>query len=301
MKKLIRLAVAFAALAFTACQEKEEASKPMEMSVEPFTDVHVAGNFKVEFVKANTQKNIRVSATHYVKIYSSHEQRDHITINSIDGILRISSDNHIQLADSVVVKITSANINEVRLKRNQQSIFNGLFNQSELKIVAEEKSQLSLFNLKVDHLVCKAEDNSSIILATFQNHINGVQSYEIERGVALNDSTLIVDDAFMLVGDSVGADQNGEFWIVYGDVTHSSFKMQQCDFMTQGRTRIDASKALSEVVNINLEGSSQASVYATKSINGNGEGTSVLYYNDLESLNTADFSTLGDAQLTAWN
>lgn len=286
-------------LGIYSCQNDENI-QPMEMDVNSFSDVSINGNLKVNFVSTSNSNSAGRSLvnndTYKVTINATEKDRNNIQVESEGGVLRITANEEIELADSISIQIISGAIHEIRLENDQHAIFDGYFDQEELIVVTEAKSHLSLLNTRVDYLTCRTEGESTFELSTYTDIWEGDLSYTLSRGELINDSTLLLDGNHLLTSDSVRMDENKENWIVFGGEVFVEFTSQQLDFVTQGETRIDAAFARANTIDINLEGSSEASVYAIEAVNGKGEGESILYYRDMEGLDLSGFTLTGGAQ-----
>ena len=269
-----------------------------ELEVESFENVSVNGQVKVIFNNQSTNLKfgqIANSNDFRVNVTAPGDLKDHVQINSQGGLLTITADEDVDISDSVEVEIWSAELDEIRLENDQVAEFFGNFNQEELTVVTEARSKLSLFGVQVDKLYCKTEGQSEFVLTTSAEIFEGTQSYEEPRGIQIDEFTLLVDSSFVVVGDSIKLED--EMWIVYGDEIFETFEMAYCDFKTEGETFIDAQDAIAQRVNINLEGQSEAMVWATKMITGKGEGSSILYFRNVEGVDLGGFITEGSADI----
>ena len=269
-----------------------------ELEVESFENVSVNGQVKVIFNNQSTNLKfgqIANSNDFRVNVTAPGDLKDHVQINSQGGLLTITADEDVDISDSVEVEIWSAELDEIRLENDQVAEFFGNFNQEELTVVTEARSKLSLFGVQVDKLYCKTEGQSEFVLTTSAEIFEGTQSYEEPRGIQIDEFTLLVDSSFVVVGDSIKLED--EMWIVYGDEIFETFEMAYCDFKTEGETFIDAQDAIAQRVNINLEGQSEAMVWATKMITGKGEGSSILYFRNVEGVDLGGFITEGSAEI----
>ena len=269
-----------------------------ELEVESFENVSVNGQVKVIFNNQSTNLKfgqIANSNDFRVNVNAAGDLKDHVQINSQGGLLTITADEDVDISDSVEVEIWSAELDEIRLENDQVAEFFGNFNQEELTVVTEARSKLSLFGVQVDKLYCKTEGQSEFVLTTSAEIFEGTQSYEEPRGIQIDEFTLLVDSSFVVVGDSIKLED--EMWIVYGDEIFETFEMAYCDFKTEGETFIDAQDATAQSVNINLEGQSEAMVWATKMITGKGEGSSILYFRNVEGVDLGGFITEGSAEI----
>lgn len=279
---------------------KEDVISPngTELEVEAFENVSVNGQVKVIFNNQSTNLKfgqIANSNDFRVNVNAAGDLKDHVQINSQGGLLTITADEDVDISDSVEVEIWSAELDEIRLENDQVAEFFGNFNQEELTVVTEARSKLSLFGVQVDKLYCKTEGQSEFVLTTSAEIFEGTQSYEEPRGIQIDEFTLLVDSSFVVVGDSIKLED--EMWIVYGDEIFETFEMAYCDFKTEGETFIDAQDATAQSVNINLEGQSEAMVWATKMITGKGEGSSILYFRNVEGVDLGGFITEGSAEI----
>lgn len=269
-----------------------------ESEVDAFKNVSVKGQVKVIFTNPSTNlKSAQTSnATDYkVRVNAPGELRNRIHVSSQGGLLSITADEDVDLSDSVEVEIWSGELDEIRLEKDQVAEFIGNFNQEELTVVTEARSKLSLLGVQVDRLYCKTEGQSVFILTTSAEDFEGNQSYEETRGVQIDEFALLVDGSFVVVGDSVKLEN--EMWTVYGQEVHETFEMAFCDFKTEGETFIDAGEAVARNVNINLEGQSEAMVWATEAITGKGEGSSILYFRNVDGVDLTGFTVEGSAEI----
>lgn len=265
----------------------------MEFEVSEFTKVSVGGQIQVYF--DNESSVLNGETTFYVKIDSDSEQRTAINVTSEGGTLTITADeNEIVLTDGVKIYLSSLDLTEIRLESDQVAEFYGMFNQDELSVVTEANSKLYLYDTQVKNLTCRTEGESEFVLTTYSENLDGDQTYEEARGVQISETSLLVDNSFIVTGESVVL-ENGT-WTVTSEVS-SQYQMTHCDFITQGNTNIDAQGAACKNVNIKLEGSSEAKVWAFENITGKGEGESRLFYTIVEGLNINGFATSGNAQI----
>lgn len=293
------LLLAFGLTFLIGCNDEEAmAPNETELKVDAFNEVSVNGEVKVLFnnQSANLKSAKSTQANDYrVNVSSPSGLGTHVKVSSQGGLLTITADGEIDLSDSVEVEIWSAELDEIRLEKDQVAVFAGSFHQEELTVVTEARSHLTLLGVEVDRLYCKTEGESEFVVTTSEKVYDGNQSYTSTRGILIDEFTLLVDGSYVLVGDSVKL-ENG-IWVVYGQEILETFEMAYCEFKTEGETMIDAHDAVARQVNINLEGQSEAMVWATESITGKGEGSSKLYYRVSEGVDLMGFTTSGSAEI----
>lgn len=310
MKRILNLALVVMTLVFASC-EKDDINEegrndlPMEFSVDSYSDVSVDGEMEVVFnqgesnrassPRSATKQSTTNQGEFTVKIYATPEQREKIQITSENGILYITSEDGIHIEDGVVIELFAQDLEEIRLESNQVADFIGITEQ-ELVVVTEANSKLRLLDIRVDHLIAKTEDESELTVTTFSEDFDEDQIFDEERGVLIDDNTLLVDNTYIYRGDNISLDE-GE-WTIGGGNIFSNFRILTTDYRTEGETQIDASYAVSEAVDINLEGQSQAAVWAVDKITGKGEGSAHLYYRPIGDLDLTGFATEGEAQVS---
>lgn len=298
MKKILPVALLYIAAVFSSCEKDDDANSPTDFTVDNYSNVRVNGQVQVVF---NKQESVLkstdgvISGDFTVKIKSTENQRQSIHVSSENGVLTINADGDIELSDGVVIELSTAELEEVRLEKDQEAVFVGISNQDQLNVVTEARSKLSLLDVAVNHLYCKTEGESEVIVTTLAEELIGVQSYPESRGVLINDTILLVDDSYFIVADNVKLEN--AVWTVSSDVVYSQFQMTSCEYKTEGKTFVDASEALVRNVWINLEGESEATVWATESITGKGEGESTLNYKAFEGIDLSGFQIQGNAQI----
>jgi hypothetical protein len=298
MKKILSLtAIAIILLLSSSCSKDDDAKLPMEFTVPDYSGVSVDGEVKVLFDRQSS--SLKSGSTYNndeftIKIKSNAGQRNSINVNSEGGVLIITAEDDIVLSDSVTIELLTSELDEIRLESDQEAIFEGI-DQEVLTVVTEARSRLYLWDIMVDNLTCRTEGESEFILTTLSESYTDNQSFEESRGVMVDENTLLVDDSYFVVGDSIKLEN--DMWIVYGDNVSSLFHIINCDFVTEGETYIDAGDAATLNVNINLEGESEATVWALESISGKGEGNSQLFYVNVNGLDISGFITEGNAQI----
>lgn len=296
---LFVLVVLMAAVLFNSCQEDIVTDQqPDEFSVDAFQNVSVDGRMKVVFNNQSTNLKSAVTSGqsgNKVSITARGDLRNSVKVRSEGGTLTVSADDDVDLSDSVQVEIWTGDLDEIRLEADQEAIFIGNINQEELRVVTEARSKLTLLGVEVDRLLCKTEGESEFVIATNAEGYDGTRSYDESRGALVDDFTLLVDSTFIVTGDSIKlADEK---WVVYGRTVAENFRMTYCEFKTEGHTLIDAQNAPAKDIIINLEGSSEALIWATETLTGKGEGSSVLYFRATDGLDLSNFITEGNAQV----
>ncbi len=297
MKRLLNKRILIASIAcsslfiFSCNDDDKEEGLFREIPVSEFSNVSVSGDLKAEFKQLGSGDE----EDYRVRIFATPEQREQIQVMSDGGVLTIEADDDIGLSDSIVVEVYAGELTEIRLESDQEAVFEGDFEQESLEVVTEGHCKLNLLGLKVDNLVCSIEGESELILTTYSETLNGDQAYAGSGVTLLNESTIQVGDSLVVSGDSVKL--AGSAWIVYGDEVVSAFLMSSCQLVTEGNTTVDAAGAPAIDVEINLEGTSEAMVFAVQSISGQGEGESILYHTPVLGLDILEFSVLENAQI----
>lgn len=307
MKRIITLALIASILVFASC-EKEDLNGgndlPMEFAVESYSNVSVDGDLEVVFNQGDLSRSASTSSVKQsssnagnfsVKIYATPEQREKIKITSENGVLYINSGDGIQLSDGVIVELFAQDLVEIRLESNQIADFIGI-KEHDLTVVTEANSKLRLLDIQVDHLIAKTEGESELTVTTFSEDFNTSQTFDEERGLLIDDQTLLVDNLYIYRGSDISLTDG--VWSVGGEDIFSNFRILTLDFKTEGETTIDASYAVSQTVDIKLEGQSTAAVWALDRITGKGEGSSHLYFRPVGGLNLSGFTTQGEAQVS---
>lgn len=309
MKGILNLTIVVMTLVFASCEkddisDEEKSDLPMEFTVNSYSDVSIDGDMEVHFsqeafhtsssIKVTSKQSLSEQGEFTVKIYATPEQREKIQITSENGILYISSEDGIRLEDGVIIELFAQDLEEIRLVSNQIADFIGI-TERDLVVVTEANSKLRLQDIRVDHLIAKTEAESELTITTFSEDFTEDQIFDEERGVLVDENTLLIDNTYIYSGDNISLDE-GE-WTVEGENLFSNFRILSTDYRTEGETQIDASYAVSEAVNINLEGQSQASFWALNRITGKGEGSSHLYYRPVGGLDLTGFTTEGEAQV----
>jgi hypothetical protein len=289
-------------LVLSSCKKDDDSAIPpplqTEFTVDPYTNFSLAGDVSVKFKNVD-QTQLKAGSEFLVKIYGTEEQRNAITVVSSNGTLRITADDWIVLGDSVRIELSTPDLVEIRLESNQQAVFWGI-EQDDLTVVTEANSQLSLLESKIGNLTSVQEGESILNLTNFSDILGIDTVYPQNQGVLLNDTTLLVDNTYLITGDSITLSEVEPFsWTVYGDAVRERFMITYCDFKTEGSTTIHAVEAPTWEVNIKLEASSHAEVWAVDRITGKGEGSSVLYYRGDPDI--SGFITEGGAQIIPLN
>lgn len=184
---------------------------------------------------------------------------------------------------------------EIRLQRDQHAVFEGYFDQENLSVVTEANSILELYDIRVDYLDVTTEGESQVYIDNYHEILEDETVFENERVVEIGDNLLLIDDTYWVYGNSIEFDEENEEWTVFGDDIHSVFRMLSMDFKTEGNSYIDAANAPADYVSINLEGDSEAAIWATEVIEGKGEGSSTLHYADVPGLDMTGFRLEGSA------
>lgn len=303
----------------TSCDltEDNQADFPSELTVATFSDVAVRGQVKVTFLEENAANSDlnnpgsnsasfrTVSTTRSlandvkIKINANSDLRSAVKVYSEGGTLIIDADDRILLSDGVTIEVYNDQITEIRLERDEIAEIYGHFDQEFLSIVTEANSKLSLFGFRVDHLTCKTEGESQVVLDSSTDELKNELSIAESRGVLINSKILLVDGSIFYQGDSVVLKDG--FWVISGTKITSYFESEYIDFVTEGKTTIDAIKAPARLIDIKLEGESQASVWATRGLSGKAEGSSKLYYANVPGLNLSNFRIEGGAVLIPVN
>jgi hypothetical protein len=297
MQNVFKIALVAMIIIIASCRE-ERTDLPSEFTVDNYSRVSVDGEFEVVFHQQNSNnssgKQSSVSSDNFrVKIHATAEQRRRIDIITEDGTLYIRS-NDIRMADGVVVELYYDDLAEIRLEGNHVAIFAGIA-AHELVVVTAGSSSLQLLNIRVDHLVARTAGNSELTVTTWSENFASRQVFAEDQGVLIGDNLLLVDDTYIYRGNISLAD--GE-WTVEGSDIVSWYRIISTEYNTVGTTMIDAGYAVSETVHINLEGTSEAIVWALDRITGNGTGNSHLYYRPVSGLDLSGFNTQGAAQVS---
>lgn len=296
MKTVNALIIIAAIFLGTACEKDDDnGSLPNDFMVNPYSNVVVDGEVNVLF---NTGGNsLKSSANEFrVVINASDEQRKSISVSSEDGVLTITAGSDIILSDDVSIELTSEEIDEIKLESDQKAVFEGVFDQDQLTVKTEASSELSLFGVRINNIYSKQEGESIFNLSGWEEQIEGEPTYAEERGELICNTSLRVDDSLIVVGDSVVLSDSVPIeWKVYGDEVTEYFLITYCDFKTEGNTTIHAEEAPISEININLEGTSEAKVFAIDKLTGKGEGSSMLYY--LGTPDISGFTVEGGAQI----
>ncbi|MEN8194162.1 MAG: DUF2807 domain-containing protein [Bacteroidota bacterium] len=296
---ILSIVFGFVLLGIGCDSTETEELLPRDFTVDAYSKVSVDGQVQVIFNKGNQLAKTTDSGFRVV-IKSSDEQLKSITVKSENGELSISAGNNIVLEDDVIIELTTSELDEIKLESDQKAVFVGTFDQEELSVVTEASSELSLLGVKINRLYSVQQGESSFNLSTWSEMIDGEPSYAEDRGILLNDTTLLVDNSIIVVGDSIKlGDTEPIEWIVYGEDVREYFQIDYCDFKTEGNTTINADTAPIKEINIKLEGTSQARIWAIDKITGKGEGSSILYY--LGDPDYSGFVTQGGAQIISIN
>lgn len=304
----------------TSCDlaEDNDADLPSELMVASFSDVEVRGQVKVSFLDENAANsdlnNPGFNSASFrtvntagslasddvkIKINANNDLRSSVKVYTEGGTLIIDADDRITLSDGVTIEVYNDQITEIRLERDEIAEIYGFFDQEFLSIVTEANSKLALFGFRVDHLTCKTEGESQVVLDSSTDELKNEISIAESRGVLINSNILLVDGLIFYRGESIV--RKDGFWVISGTKITSYFESESIDFVTEGKTTIDAIKAPARLINIKLEGESQASVWATQALNGKAEGSSKLYYANVPGLNLTNFKIEGGAVLIPVN
>ncbi|PHN03718.1 GIN domain-containing protein [Flavilitoribacter nigricans] len=274
----------------SGCDNADDFMLPMEFAVEPYSKIKIDGQVKIFFNKETGPDE------YYVEITSTEEQRKDITIVNEDGVLTITVGEDVVFEDEVTINLNALEIDEIRLQSNQKAELIGFFDQENLRVVTEGFSELKLACLRVDNLVSVQEAESTFHLENWFEVIEEALIIPEENAVMVNDTTLLVDDSSLIIGESIALEGTGPLnWTVYGDFIKRYYFISQADFKTEGKTYLNALFAPVVDLNIKLEGTSEAMVWAIDRLSGKGEGESLLWYRGDPDL--SEFRTQGAAQV----
>ncbi|MFO7613462.1 MAG: DUF2807 domain-containing protein [Bacteroidales bacterium] len=274
---LATIALLIIILFATSCKKSDDTTPDSQYTVDPYSNVNVDGQVKI-LLNNVSQAPLKSGSEFLVKVHATPEQLNNLSIQSTGGTLYITLSDDIIIADSVIIELNTLDLVEIRLERDQQAIFVGI-EQENVSVVTEANSQLSLLESRITNLASVQEGESVLNLTNWSGDLGPNPVFPQEQGVLLNDTTLVVAGEFLVIGDSIVLSPAVPFiWTVYGDHVREYFMTTYCDFKTEGNTTINAGGAPVWEVNINLEGSSQAEVWAIDMITGKGEGSSRLYY-----------------------
>lgn len=294
MKNLFKSAIIACTFLMVSCSDDDsnspQSSNPSNFTVDSYSKVDVDGQLKVEF----NQGASRLANAYTVNIIGTPQQVANINVNSSNAVLYISSSN-IQLTDGVVVQLWTADLEEIRLNSNQTATFWGI-TDDELDVVTGGNSTLNLFNIRVANLTCRTQGGSELNVNTWHEDFTTPQTFTEIQGVQINETTLLVDGDHLVIGESVAL-ENGN-WTVLGNTITKYFRISFADYITQGNTNVDARFAPTQNININLQGTSEASVWSLNAITGTGQGNSRLFYRPVVGLDVSGFSTQGSAEIT---
>lgn len=288
MKTLCKIFVPLFMLTLLFGCKKEEFA-PTEYAVSSFNKVEVDGDARIIFVEEDPQ-----FGQNTVQVVSGPETAKWVQVESSGGELSLKVEKGIRQSDGLVLRVVRSNLDEIRLTGGHEAEFVGI-TQPELNVVTAGHSSLTLTDLQVNHLICETKGSSEVSLSTFSETFTTNQIYSGTVVVQVDNQTLLVDNSFIVSGDSVVL-VNGD-WTVYGSAITSQYLMEQCDFRTVGTTNIDAVNAPAIHVNMDQEGDSQSEVWATDLLSGHGSGTSVLYYVDDNNLDISGYTLSGSAQI----
>lgn len=274
-------------------KDQDNINKPLIYTVQDYDKIELDGNVKLRIVGESSDYTGNT-----LRITSGAETADWVELESIGRVLYIRVDDNVQLEDGLTLTLVTRNafiIDEIRLQSGHHSVINGSIFQNELNVVTEGNSTLHLSGFRVNELICRSEADSKITLNSYFQTFTSFQEYSENRVVQLNSNTLLVDGTYMVHGDAVTL-TNG-MWRVDGNNIIYQYRINQCNFKTEGSSGIYAANAPSKNIEIQLEGSSEAEVWSFDNITGKGEGTSRLYYVNQVGLNIAAFIIQGDAQI----
>lgn len=268
----------------------QDAAQPGVVKVDDYQQVSIAGNIVVRFKQEETISD----KNNEVHIISSAYQ-DQLTVSSKDGELRIVGDN-ISLEEQVIVEIYPGPLDAIRLESGQKAVFEGVIIQPALAIVTEGNSELELYGLQVDAVEAKLEADSKLVLSTFLETKADSVDFPEADAVQINDYTLQYNRA-LVKGDSVKliTVEDHTVWRIYGEEIDYYYYPATVNFRTEGEVILHAVDTPVEEVHINLQGHSQATVWATGAITGKGEGESKLTYRGEPA--TTGFILQGGAQM----
>lgn len=294
--KYLTLGIIFSLAFFiVSCDEDDkDNAKPENQStltVESYSKLNVDGQLKIIF----NQADLKNTNEYLVEIVATEEQRQHIHINSDDGVLHIRADEEIYLEDTATVILETPLIEEIRLENDQVAVFEGEFNQEELSVVTEANSELYLYGIRVDNLFSKQEGESIFYVSTWSDEFEEERIYPAENTLVISDNVIMINHEFLVIGDNIVLSNDETEYIVSGDIVREHFLIDYADFKTEGNTDIHAFNAAVYDLNIKLEGNSEAEVWAINKITGKAEGSSVIYYRGTPDV--ADFELEGEAQI----
>ncbi len=272
MKYLKLLGFLVALLPLTSCEKEDNTNGDTNevIIVDPYKKVSVNGEARVVYVHSTSEHSVKINAT--------SGQRNNIIVRNNGETLEIVC-NGIKINDGVVITITGGYVSEIKLEANQTAIFDGVFNPTNLEVKTEGGSELTLLNTATRNIISKQEGESVLNLSSLATPIPGPALYPENDVVVLDNKTIVVNNEFVVVGDSVVLNTSTPAeYRVHGNDLHEYYLIDNVDFKTEGNSTINAREAAIWDVQIKLEGSSQAYVWALNSINGKGEGSSVLTY-----------------------
>ena len=145
--------------------------------------------------------------------------------------------------------------------------------------MTEGNSELEIYGLQVDAVEAKLEADSKLVLSTFLETITDSVDFPRAEAMLIDDYTLQLDRK-LIKGDSIKmiSVEDQEVWRVYGQEIHFYYYPETVNVKTEGEVTLNAIDSPVEDVQINLQGASQALVWATGTISGKGEGESSLTY-----------------------
>ncbi|QZT38829.1 DUF2807 domain-containing protein [Halosquirtibacter xylanolyticus] len=290
-------AIAATMALFFSCSSDNDTTPDTTYYVADYQNILVDGPLNIDFVNGNQKKSS--TSTYKVMVEAPDNLKAEVSVVSKDGTLTLKASKEISLKDQIHITVsTPVNISEIKLKSDQTAVFDGELKQPGLIVVTEGHSSLTLKNIEVANLMCKTKGGSELTITTYSEVLTEPQTFSSQRGTRVNETTLLVDNRYTYVGTSVTLEDGS--WKVEGDKIYVTYFMNQCLFEADGSTTIDAIAAQSRVVDIQLNGTSSANVYAIEKITGQGKGSSTLYYKDIAGVDITNFITQGAAQVSPY-
>ncbi|GJM61382.1 GIN domain-containing protein [Persicobacter diffluens] len=287
MKK-IALSLLVAASLFSCSKDDDPTNDNNLITVAQYENVKIGGALTIT---ASTE-----GAANELRINAPENLASKVNATVVDGELYITADASVSLEDNVSIEIYPPSIGRIVLERDQHAVYHGLLSE-DLEIVTEAESQLELYGTVADNVSARLEGASYLILDSHLETIADSADYYVSNVELVDEKTLLLDGRYLIAGEEIVLFEvaDGEdFFRVYGDDINTYWQLRSVDYITQGSTELEAIEAPSSNVNIKLEGSSQASVWAMDQLSGKGEGSSILYYFGDPSI---DYRIEGGAQL----
>ncbi|MDC1105487.1 DUF2807 domain-containing protein [Prolixibacteraceae bacterium] len=291
VKAIFRSTVITASLLFLiSCSSTNNNTPNTTYYVSDYQNLHLDGTFEVNVVSTDA----RNTSSSYVVIDAPDNVKAAISVEELEGTLLITVDENVPIENPIHITIGAPkHISEIRLKSDHDAVVEGHIIQDGISIAAEAQSNLILKDLEVKNLLCQVNNGAEIELTNHSEILRSPQTFTDQEAVKINETTLLVNDCQLYVGEKV--EFNNSIWTISGKEIKTTFIMDKCIINSLGSTTIEAVDALSKYIDISIEGTTSAKVFAIERLTGRAEGNSTLHYIPVEGINILDFKAVEEA------